>query len=96
MIRMEKYKMLNYFVSSSLIMINYDVEFEKIMSDFFKEESEEYVMGLVEEVKETLLELNNGEKIPMEKISYASNFSFDEEELKELCEDILEEHKKIN
>jgi len=92
---MERYNEISDFICGSLIMIDYDVEFEKIISDFFVNEKEENIEVFIKEVKDTLLDISSAKKIPMEKILDRSNFDFDEEGLKELCEDILEEYKKI-
>jgi len=91
---MNEYKEISDFICGTLIVIDYDVPFEKIMTDFFKEENEVYLADFSKEVKKTLSDINEGKVIPMKQILDRSNFSFDEEGLEELCIDILEAYKK--
>lgn len=93
---MNKYTEISDFICGRLILIDYDISFENIMIDFFKESDTEYISKFKEELQKLLLDLESNSTIPIEEILERSNFDFDLDGLKELCENILIEYKKHN
>ncbi|MGX7666333.1 hypothetical protein [Flavobacterium pedocola] len=93
---MNKYRQISDFICGRLILIDYDISFDTIMNDFFRESEKEHLIHFKEEVQKLLLDIESNAAIPFEEMVDRSNFNFNIDGLKELCEDILAEYSKYN